>query len=132
LRKNEWRKDVSHKILVGCLTIFIAFGSSVSAPAFAGSGAGTVEIEHVGVFGGSQAVFFYTTVHNGPPSCNSHRQRWVYDLSTPAARAGYALLLSAQMTGKPVTVEGKSNCDLWPDSESAAYVGLAVDYSQHP
>jgi hypothetical protein len=113
------------------VTAISVIALSSSHLALAGSGSGNVEIEWVGgyvsgaSYGPGQLVFFYTTSHVGP-ACNSYRQRWVLDASTPQGKQQYALLLSAQLSGKAVIVAGTNDCALWGDSEGVFTVGYVV------
>ncbi|WP_434101729.1 hypothetical protein [Methylocaldum gracile] len=111
-------------------TIFVSLLFPVSA--IAGGGNGHVEIEHVGGYGNGRLVFFYTTNHLNPPACNTYKRRWVMDLGNPAGKEQYALLLSAQISGKQVTVYGTNQCDLAGDSETVYWVGYPVDHSTKP
>jgi hypothetical protein len=54
------------------------------------------------------------------------------DLGNPAGKEQYALLLSAQVSGKQVTVYGTNQCDLAGDSETVYWVGYPVDHSIKP
>ena len=74
--------------------------------AAAGDGSGTVQIAHVYP---PSLVFFYTSQRTNGAACANGIKRWVLDVSTNEGRAKYALLLSAQLAGKPVIVSGTGN-----------------------
>jgi hypothetical protein len=94
----------------------------------AGESSGTVQIQLV--YSPNRVFFFTSHRRDAWPACASTLKRWVLDISHPDGRARYALLLSAQVTGKPIYVWGTGDCLLWSDSETAIIVGFEVDPSQ--
>ena len=108
----------------------LAFSLVLPSAGFAGTGSGLAEIEAVGGYSNGQIVFLYTTNHINAPSCNTYRQRWVLDISTSSGKQQYALLLSAQLSGKQVVIWGTNNCSLWvdQDSEGVFSVGYVVTH----
>jgi len=112
----------------GLLLAFFMLG--FVSRATAGDGGGTVQIQLVY---NNNLLFFFTSQRNNAPACSSSTQkRWVMDISTFHGRAKYALLLSAQLSGKPVIISGQNNCSVWGDSETVDWVGFPVDTSQLP
>lgn len=98
--------------------------------AFSGNGSGKVQIEHVYP---PAKLFFYTTIHENPPACNSYSQasngskRWVIDLSTDLGKQQYSLLLAAQMANKDIKVSGLGTCNIHNNSEDIHWVGFKID-----
>jgi hypothetical protein len=99
-----------------CLT-FAALAGSANA----GSSTGTVT--QIMVVTGD-VVTFSAGVHQGKPACSTAADDWALSLTTASGKAMYALLLSAQSQGKPITVLGTQACTAWPDRETPQYIHL--------
>lgn len=69
-------------------------------------------------------VMFNVTASGTPPACATENTRFVADLSTPGGQAMAAAILAAQMAGHTVTIMGRGVCDIWPDTESIAYINI--------
>ncbi len=113
--------QVKMKLFIIFLFLWVA-----SFSAYAGTGSGHAQIEHLGNWNGKDLLFFYTTIHTGEPACNTYQKRWVLDLSTELGKMQYSLLLSAQMAGKNIELSGADDCSIWPNSETVAWVGFPV------
>ncbi len=107
------------------ISALLLFGASFAATA--GQQSGYVTIEHL-PFGGSSTTagytFFYVTgTKTGNPACSIHN-RWVINNDWPAAKIQIATLMAAVLSGRPVSVGGAGNCQVWSTDETALNIVL--------
>lgn len=71
----------------------------------------------------SGVVYFWQRgSRSAQPACSAaFPGRWAFSAATPAGQSLLALILSANATGKPITVAGSSVCDVAGDTESVSY-----------
>lgn len=93
--------------------------SLLAGSANAGTSTGPIAMimAHVG-----DIVIFDAGSHQGKPACHTVGEQWALSLATPTGRAMYALLLSAQIQGKSVSVTGSGTCSAWGDRESPLFI----------
>jgi hypothetical protein len=116
----------------------IRFGALVVGPlcillpmvSLAGTQSGFVVIDH-GTYASSPTSPGYAFFHlqggsakASSPACNTVIGRWVINLSWPAAKYQYAVLLAAITSGKTVSVIGTGDCAVWSDTETAMDIRL--------
>lgn len=106
-------KTIKYAIVV---MVSAFFNSSVFA---AGSSNGLVTYLFIHSPG---VLMFQVGAGQTSPAACSTTQQWAIDASTTAGKGMFALLLSAQSQGLPVTVIGRDVCDVWGDRESPLYV----------
>jgi hypothetical protein len=70
-------------------------------------------------------VIFAAGPHSNKPACNTAGDDWAISIVTASGMAMYALLLSAQKQGKPVTIVGSGACSAWADREAPLYIYVA-------
>lgn len=103
------------------ITAIVAGGLAAPNLSWAGGSIGTIlQITHM-----TAGVAFFDAAggHPGQPACAT-LSRWALNVTTPAGQSVLATLLMAYAQGKSVNFVGTGNCDVWPDSESIAYVVL--------
>ena len=113
------------KIVISLTVIFMSL--MMTNLAYAGSGWGGVQIEHVGIWNDKNIVFFYTSDSTNKPQCNTYNNRWTINLNTEAGKAQYSLILAAQTAGTRIRVLGLNTCNLWSNSEDVHWVGYEVN-----
>jgi hypothetical protein len=101
---------------------FLSFGALLALlPASANAGSSPLS-EITGVLPHSGGFFFNVVGQRASvPSCATVINRWVIDASTPQGQAMIAGLLTAYAAHKRVTVVGKNNCAVWPDTETVEH-----------
>ena len=102
------------KILIFALII------SLTCPSvYAGSSAGLI----TNPFSGSTSILngFTAGIHQNKPACSTLGDDWAFNATTPEGKAMLALLLTAYSLKKPIHVEGKGVCDVYPYRESVDY-----------
>src|SRR5688572_12712122 len=66
-----------------------------------------------------------STAPTGRPACAANTAYWMIpNESSETGKKMYALLLSAQLAGRPVEIVGKNTCVRWGDGEDILYVNL--------
>lgn len=110
------------------LRILIAVVSScLSTGALAGGSSITSKVKevHVRASDGLHWVVM-TTPPSGRPDCGSRQPYYmIKDERSDAGKAQFAMLLSAQLSGNSVTVDGAGVCSRWGDGEDIEHVMLA-------
>jgi hypothetical protein len=105
-----------------CSALILLFSSYIC---FAGVGQGNVAFLFPTTNTDGGVVFIGlagANAHTNKPVCSGIE--WALSLATPGGRGVYATLLSAQAQGRPVTLYGFNNCNVWGDRESIAGVVL--------
>ncbi|MBW8860281.1 MAG: hypothetical protein JF570_11310 [Caulobacter sp.] len=71
----------------------------------------------------SGVVYFWQRgSRSAQPACSTaFPGRWAFNAATPAGQSLLALILSANATGKSITVAGNGVCDVAGDTESVSY-----------
>jgi hypothetical protein len=93
----------------------------LASSASAGSSSGIV----AGIYANDDdTIIFFAGSHEGKPACSTVGDSLALSLATPAGRAMYAMLLSAQAQGKSVSVGGTGTCSATPDRESPRYIAV--------
>lgn len=99
----------------------------LSAGAMAGGSSITSKVKevHVRASDGLQWIVM-ATPPSGRPDCGSRQPYYmIKDEHSDAGKAQFAMLLSAQLSGIPVTVDGAGVCSRWGDGEDIEHVMLA-------
>lgn len=109
----------SRPLAITAAILFIGSGNL----AFAGSGSGKVNITSVGMFGGVPSALFKTSVRQNIPGQCKQDGRFMINIGTDLGKAQYAILLTAQASGKDVIVDGTSDCPGSPNIEFVNWVG---------
>jgi hypothetical protein len=90
----------------------------------AGTGAGTVANVTVRDSDGLTYVYL-SNPPTGRPACAASTQYWMIpNENSEAGKKLYALLLAAQLSGRPVSITGKNTCVRWGDGEDINLVIL--------
>lgn len=106
------------KIIFGMLALLLTSSS------FAGTQVGTVKTIMVRESDGLIYFILNGAAKTGSPAC-AGLGYWILKNETSlAAKQQYAMILSAQLTGKTVTVEGANACTRWPDGEDVRGISL--------
>ncbi len=104
----------------------VASTCALAAPAAQASVAQSGTVYQITITGTGVVYFWQRGSRSAQPACSaSFPGRWSFSTSTSAGQAMLALLLSANASGKPVVVAGKSVCDVAGDTETVDYVYIA-------
>ncbi|WP_342315807.1 hypothetical protein [Lysobacter sp. FW306-1B-D06B] len=114
-RKNSLAK---RKIAAGLLSMLVL---ASSLPAYA-AGSSQGSINQV-LFMPIGAVLVVPAQIATPAACNTAR-RFAINTNDASGKAQLAGLLSAQASGKSVTIYGTGECNIWGDSESVQILVL--------
>jgi len=108
-----------------CAALMLA-SLSVAAvsPAIAGQQSGFVKDIYVRDSDGLILVDLWGTA-SGHPACALQPYWIIADESSATGQRLYALLLTAEASGHPVTIIGKDTCSRWPDAEDIESVGIS-------
>lgn len=99
--------------------------AGTAAGAEASSFTGKVAEIHVRTSDGLQWVVM-AGIPSGRPACAAtQRYYMIRDEHSDAGKAQFAMLLSAQLGGRTVTVEGAGACTRWGDGEDIEGVAIA-------
>ena len=99
--------------------LFTVFTFITARTAIADSNGTITQIAVIG-----DVVFFTAGSHTGKPTCSTIGDEWAFSLTTPGGRGMYALLLTAQLRGLPVTVNGSGSCPAWGDREAPLSISM--------
>lgn len=101
--------------------------SCLSTGAFAGGSSITSKIKEVHVRASDGLHWIVTTTPlSGRPDCGSRQPYYmIKDEHSDAGKAQFAMLLSAQLSGNSVTIDGAGVCSRWVDGEDIEHVMLA-------
>ncbi|MDC5850973.1 hypothetical protein OPW32_17395 [Vibrio europaeus] len=97
-------------------TIFLLF-ILLSSAAFAGQQTGTVSWVEVRASDGLVYFGLSGEAATGQPPCATHSYWMIRDENSNSGRLQYSMLLSAQASGKQVSVFGMNTCIRWSDGE---------------
>ena len=101
-------------------TIWITIASIfVASTAGANGVANQLLIDNIRVDASGKGVVTFTEpLTDSPPCAIDKDTKMAFDLNTEGGKGFYAMLLSAQATGKKTYVRGKGACDIYSSIES--------------
>ena len=106
------------------LAVMLASLCAVAAtPAIAGTQTGLVKDVYIRDSDGLILVDVFGTATNHP-ACALQTYWIIPNETTDSGKRLYAMLLSAQLAGRSVTIQGKDTCTRWPDGEDIDVVGV--------
>ncbi len=106
------------------LTIVATCAAILSLPAAAGSQAGQLTV--LRTRSSDNLVFFYLNgTATGRPACAAGTTYWmIKDENSATGKRQFAMLMSAMLAGKTVSVSGTGACTRWGDGEDVEEVVL--------
>lgn len=107
-----------------CLALLLASVCFVAvSPAIAGQQSGFVKDIYVRDSDGLILVDLWGTA-SGHPTCALQTYWIIANESSETGKRLYAMLLTAEASGHPVTIIGKNTCNRWADGEDIDSVGM--------
>ena len=98
---------------------FILILMMLSTYASAGTQIGTVQYVIVRASDGLTYFTLANSVHTQKPDCATADYWIIKDENSTAGKSQYAMILSAQASGKTVKITGMNTCSRWRDGEDA-------------
>ncbi|WP_372627600.1 hypothetical protein [Arsukibacterium sp.] len=105
------------------VSVLFTFGWPVSA----GSQVG--KVDYVIVRASDGLVFFglIDGVKSGSPACATNSYWMIRDENSEAGKKQYAMLLTAQASGRNIEVTGMNTCNRWSDGEDVNWLRLRAE-----
>jgi hypothetical protein len=97
--------------------LFVIISLAVSTVCVAGNQAGTIADIFVRASDGLIYFVVNGSAKAGAPSCATFSYWIIRDENSNAGKLQYEMILSAQATGKTITVIGSNSCTRWSDGE---------------
>ena len=112
------------KRLVGVRVILVIAGLLTSAGAFASHQSG--KVTRIIIRDSDGLIYFYMdgAREGGKPACATHPYWMIRNENSETAKRQLAILMSARMSGMPITVIGSNLCTRWGDGEDVNEIQL--------